>query len=83
MATHSILSPVTRETSAFVRDGSGGRRAVMATLKGGVLELRAKGLRKRESLDLAWCYYEAIKQRVAQERSERHGKFGNSRKGGT
>lgn len=61
--------PVTRETSAFVRDK--GLRPIVATLTGSVIELRAKGLRKREYLDIAWCYQTAVKQRVAAERAER------------
>ena len=48
-----------------------GLRAVMVTITGGVIELRAKGLRSRETLDVAWCYYAAVKQRVAAERTER------------
>jgi hypothetical protein len=69
MTTNSTQSPVTRETSAYVRDK--GLRALMATLTGGVLVMRAKGLRSREILDLGWCYSQAVKQRIAQERAER------------
>ncbi len=69
MTTDSTRSPVTRETSAFVRDK--GMRPVLATLSGGVLILRAKGLRSRETLDIGWCYQQAVKQRVNQERAER------------
>jgi hypothetical protein len=69
MTTNSTQSPVTRETSAYVRDK--GPRPVLATLTGGVLVMRAKGLRSREMLDIGWCYQQAIKQRVAQERAER------------
>lgn len=61
--------PVTRETSAWVRDK--GMRAVMVTITGGMLELRAKGLRSREVLDVAWCYEFAVKARVMRERAER------------
>ena len=61
--------PVTRETSAYVRDR--GLRPVIATITGSVIELRAKGLRSREYLDLAWCYQAAVKARVALERAER------------
>jgi hypothetical protein len=68
MTTKSIR-PVTRETSAFVRDR--GLRPVIVTVVGGLLELRAKGLRSREYLDLGWCYEQAIKARVASERRER------------
>lgn len=67
MTTSSLKSPVTRETTAFVRDM--GMRPVIATLTGGTLVLRAKGLRSRETLDLAWCYQHAVKQRVAEERA--------------
>jgi hypothetical protein len=69
MTTLATTSPVTRETSAYVRDR--GMRAVIATLTGGSVVLRAKGLRSREMLDLAWCYQQAVKQRVAMEQAER------------
>jgi hypothetical protein len=69
VTTSALTSPVTRETSAYVRDK--GMRPVIATLTGGTLVLRAKGLRSREILDIAWCYQVAIKQRVLQERAEK------------
>lgn len=69
MATSSITSPVTRETPASVRDK--GSRAVIATIRGGLLELRAKGLRTTECLDLASLYYQAVRYRVAREKAER------------
>lgn len=75
MATKSV-KPVTRETSALVRER--GLRAAMVTIVGGVIELRAKGLRSRETVDLAWCYYAAVRQRVAFERAER-GREGRAR----
>lgn len=67
--TAKSVRPVTRETSAYVRDR--GLRPVVVTVVGGLLELRAKGLRSRECLDLAWCYETAVKARVARERAER------------
>ena len=66
MATLSTR-PVTREMAAYVRDR--GLRAVIATLVGGVIELRAKGLRSREVLDVGWCYLTAVKARVSQEKA--------------
>ena len=54
MVTKS-LRPVTRETSAVVRDK--GPRAVIVTVVGGVIELRAKGLRSTETLDVASVSY--------------------------
>lgn len=71
--------PVTRISSACVRDR--GMRAVVVTITGSVIELRAKGLRAREYLDLAWCYQTAVKQRVALERAER--RSNRKRKGGS
>jgi hypothetical protein len=68
MTTRST-KPVTRETSAYVRDK--GLRPLIATISGSVLIVRAKGLRNREVLDLSYCYSIALKQRVAQERAER------------
>lgn len=67
--TTKAIKPVTRETSAYVRDR--GLRPVIVTVIGGHIELRAKGLRSRECLDLAWCYQTAVKARVARERAER------------
>lgn len=58
--------PVTRETSAFIRDR--GMRPVLVTITGSLLELRAKGLRSTETLDVASLYYQAVKQRVNAER---------------
>lgn len=69
MTTSSITSPVTRETTAYVRDK--GLRPVIITINAGVLTLRAKGLRSRETLDIGWCYQQAVKQRVVQERAEK------------
>lgn len=63
------LRPVTRETSAIVRDK--GARPVIVTVVGGVLELRAKGLRSTETLDLAWCYMAAVRQRLQLQKAER------------
>lgn len=68
MTTKSIR-PVTRETSALVRDR--GMRPVIVTVVGSVIEMRAKGLRTRETIDLAFCYRLAVQQRVAAERAER------------
>ena len=63
------IKPVTRETSAWVRDK--GMRPVIATITGSIVELRAKGLRSREVVDLAWAYHFAVKARVQRERAER------------
>ncbi len=68
MVTKS-LRPVTCETSAVVRDK--GPRAVIVTVVGGVIELRAKGLRSTETLDVAWCYTAAVRQRLQLQRVER------------
>lgn len=68
MATKSI-KPVTRETSAFVRER--GFRPLMATIHGGVVLLRPKGLRSEEVLDLGAAWSLAVKQRVARERAEK------------
>lgn len=68
--------PVTRESSAYVRDR--GLRPIIATITGSVVELRAKGLRSREYIDIAWAYQFAVKARVQQERADKKAK----RKGG-
>lgn len=61
--------PVTRLTSAYTRNR--GLRPVVATLHGPLLILRCKGLRTEETLDLSWCYLEAVKQRLAREKAEK------------
>ena len=50
-----------------------GMRAVITTIAStsGVLELRAKGLRSRYSLDLAWCYRQAAAMHAMQQKRER------------
>ena len=68
MPTKSF-KPVTRESTALVRER--GLRAVMVTIVGGIIELRAKGLRARETVDVAWCYYTAVKQRIARQRADK------------
>lgn len=67
--TNSTLSPVTRETCAFVRDR--GLRSVYVTITGPLLELRAKGLKTRETVDVASIYFMAVRQRIAKERAEK------------
>ena len=69
MTTSSVKSPVTRETPAYVRDK--GLRAVIVTVTGGLIELRAKGLRSREVVDVSSIYLQAVKQRIARERAEK------------
>lgn len=59
--------PVTRLTSALVRDQ--GARLVVATITGSVLELRAKGRRQTEVLDITSLYYMAVKARVLAEKA--------------
>lgn len=69
MTTSSSQSPVTRETTAYVRDK--GMRAVIVTITHGLLELRAKGLRQRETVDIGWLYQHAVKARVWREKMDR------------
>lgn len=59
--------PVTRLTSAWIRDR--GPRAVVATITGSLIELRAKGLRTTEVVDIAWLYQHAVQARVLRERA--------------
>lgn len=68
--------PVTRLTSAYVRDK--GLRPLVATISGSLLILRGKGLRREETIDLAACFDIAVKARIARERADRAKK----RKGG-
>lgn len=68
MATKSI-KPVTRETSAWVRER--GMRPVLVTITGSIVELKLKGLRSHETLDVASLYHYAVKQRVQREQAEK------------
>lgn len=61
--------PVTRVTSAYVRDR--GLRPLVVTVQGSIITLRAKGCRREEIIDIGACYTLAVKQRIARERSER------------
>lgn len=67
--TTKSLKPVTRETSAFVRER--GFRPLMATIHGSVILLRPKGLRGEEVLDIGAAWSLAVKQRVAREQAEK------------
>lgn len=62
--------PISRETSAYVRE-RGQMRAVIATIHGSILELRPKGMRNRETLDIGSLYHYAIKSRVLREKMEK------------
>jgi DNA primase large subunit len=72
MTTRSDLSPVTRETSAFVREK--GLRALIVTVRGSFIELRPKGMKKFETVDLTAAYQQAVKARVFQAKRERDAK---------
>jgi hypothetical protein len=69
MATSSVTSPVTRETPALVFDR--GTRRIIVTIRDGLIELRAKGLRTTEAVDIASLYTRAVKERVIFERTQR------------
>lgn len=62
--------PTTRETTAYVRD-AGRMRAVVATITGGCIELRLKGTRQRETVELSGLWHQAVKARVWLERLEK------------
>lgn len=61
--------PVTRLTSAYIRDR--GMRPIVVTITGSLIELRAKGLRTTETVDVASLFGMAIKARLARERALR------------
>jgi hypothetical protein len=67
--TTKSTKPVTRETSAYVRER--GLRPLIATIQGSVLLVRPKGLRREEVLDLASAWSLAVKMRIARERAEK------------
>jgi len=60
------IKPVTRLTSAWVRDQ--GMRPIVATITGSLLELRAKGRRQIEVLDIGALYQQAVRARVIAEK---------------
>lgn len=61
--------PVTRLSSAYARDR--GMRPIVVTITGSLIELRLKGLRSVETVDVATLYYQAVKARVNRERAEK------------
>ena len=69
MTTSSTTSPVTRITPAIVRDL--GARQVIVTIRDGLIELRGKGLKRTECVDVASLYYQAVKQRVNFEKAQK------------
>ncbi len=61
--------PVTRLSSAYVRER--GMRPICVTITGSLIELRAKGLRSVETVDVASLWYQAVKARVMREKAEK------------
>jgi hypothetical protein len=61
--------PTTRLSSAYVRDR--GLRQVVVTVHGGLIELRPKGLRTVEVIDIASAWSSALKARVQREKAQR------------
>jgi len=70
--------PVTRLTSAYVRDR--GMRQVVATITGSLIELRLKQCRQVETLDIASLWYQAVKARVIRDRAAKKAARGKTRK---
>jgi hypothetical protein len=68
--------PTTRLTSAWVRDR--GMRAVVVTVHGSLIELRLKGCRQIETVDVASLWHQAVKARVIATRAAKKA----ARKGG-
>ena len=58
--------PVTRLTSSWVRDR--GMRQVVVTITGSLLELRLKGCRQVETVDVGSLWYSAVKARVLRDK---------------
>lgn len=61
--------PVTRLTSAWAFDG--GSRQIVATIHGSLIELRLKGRRQTEVLDISSLYFRAINERIAKARADK------------
>lgn len=70
--------PTTRLTSAFARDR--GMRPVVVTITGPLIELRLKGLRSVETINVASLYYQAVKARVIRDRLAKKAARKGSRK---
>lgn len=78
--TTTTAKPTVRETSAFVRDR--GLRPLIVTVHHGLIELRPKGLRSSETLDLGGLWESAVRARVFRERMEK-GKQRKARRAGS
>lgn len=65
-------TPVTRLSSAYVRER--GMRPIVVTITGSLIELRAKGLRSVETIDVASAYYQAVKARVLRDARDKAAK---------
>jgi hypothetical protein len=59
--------PTTRLSSAWVRDR--GMRQVVVTVSGSLIELRLKGCRQVETVDVGSLWYSAVKARVLRDRA--------------
>lgn len=62
--------PTSRVTSAYWRE-KGKLRPLIVTVIGSIVEVRAKGLRSTETMDVAAIYSFAIKSRLARQKAER------------
>lgn len=61
--------PVTRLSSAYVRER--GMRPIVVTITGSLIEVRAKGLRSVETVEVATLWHQAVKARVMREQAEK------------
>lgn len=81
MTTSSVTSPVTRQTSAYFFER--GTRPIIVTLTGSIIELRLKGTKRRETVDVASVFNRAVKERViaekAAKKAERKARTGGRR----
>jgi hypothetical protein len=59
--------PVTRLSTAYVRER--GPRQVVVTITGSLIELRPKGLRSTETVDIASLWHQAVKARVLRDKA--------------
>lgn len=71
--------PTTRLSSAYVRDK--GLRQVVVTVHGSLIELRPKGLRTVEVIDISSAWSQAVRNRVLREKRERQAERAARRKG--
>lgn len=71
--------PVSRLTTASIRDGGKRREIVVIIYPNGLLGLRPKGTRREEQVLIEAVWYRAVKDRVASEQAAKRALRGTRR----